>query len=565
MDSGIWIPLHGATCAVDAFLEISTHLFLSYLSNLRTRNGFTDLLFNVCSHYISSREDSSLLREIREPVWSYIIDPCSSFAARVCNACFSQIFVKRTFGYLNEEEENLFMTQRTFESFCRSCSSSVTFNSSTLVTVVTAYGLNQLGLDNNMWPIFVTQIHTNSGRLNCTHCDTQTAEPVLRNVLNSCFLFIEFCPALMKDINVFEEIEISGAQYKLRGLVRCHNNHFTCAVKDHSACKWTYFDDLSVNLQKFSNFQSLRQVYKEGWSFSIYELRDMTIQCEGNDCTDHVLTTCANSRLNNETKISEPAHQSPAAKVVPSDEKQRAKRQHSKLLNDDVNSESESTCDSKISHSTSWSGAKGVHGNKNQKMQRQNLNVPKDGIYNESDSSCNSRISESTSLSGATVASINKKLNQAKRKHSNVLAAKKRNHSANEACENMTKNSRNNTGKSYPTTENGMPEGLKFDAAKKRKLSANEARENMTKNSRNITEKSYSTTENEMPEGLKFDAFSPPSQNLPANSPHIDIPGCSKSDSSVQNSQNPPTKGCSFHTDEEDDAVQQTPDIQISN
>ena len=63
----------------------------------------------------------------------------------------------------------------------------------------------------------------------------------------------------------------------------------------------------------------------------------------------------------------------------------------------------------------------------------------------------------------------------------------------------------------------------------------------MTKNRRNNTEKSYSTTENGMPEGLK-------------------------SDSSVQNLQNPPTKGCSFHTDEEDDdVVHQTPDIQISN
>ena len=50
----------------------------------------------------------------------------------------------------------------------------------------------------------------------------------------------------------------------------------------------------------------------------------MTIQCEGNDCTDHVLTTCANGSLNNETEISEPAH-SPAAKVVHSDQKQRTK------------------------------------------------------------------------------------------------------------------------------------------------------------------------------------------------------------------------------------------------
>ena len=43
-----------------------------------------------------------------EPVWSYIIDLCSSFAARDCNACFSHIFEKRTFGCLNEEKENLF-------------------------------------------------------------------------------------------------------------------------------------------------------------------------------------------------------------------------------------------------------------------------------------------------------------------------------------------------------------------------------------------------------------------------------------------------------------------------
>ena len=66
---------------------------------------------------MSSREDSSLLREIREPVWSYIIDVCSSFSARDCNVCFSQIFEKRTFGYLNEEEESFFMTLEHFILF----------------------------------------------------------------------------------------------------------------------------------------------------------------------------------------------------------------------------------------------------------------------------------------------------------------------------------------------------------------------------------------------------------------------------------------------------------------
>ena len=94
------------------------------------------------------------------------------------------------------------MTPRTFDSFCRSCSNFVTLNSSILLTVVTAYALNQLGFDNNMWPLFVTEMHTNPGRLNCANCDTQNTEPVLRNVLNSRFLFIEFPLALMKDIDV---------------------------------------------------------------------------------------------------------------------------------------------------------------------------------------------------------------------------------------------------------------------------------------------------------------------------------------------------------------------------
>ena len=105
---------------------------IPYLSSLRIWNYFRDPLFNVSSHCMFLRKESSLLREIREPVRSYIIDVCSSVSARDCNACFSQILEKRTFGYLNEEEVSLFMTQRTFDSFCSSCSKIVTLNNSDL-------------------------------------------------------------------------------------------------------------------------------------------------------------------------------------------------------------------------------------------------------------------------------------------------------------------------------------------------------------------------------------------------------------------------------------------------
>ena len=91
-------------CAIDDFIEVSTELFLPHLSNLSAvRNEFTALLFGACSGYVQSRENRSLLREIREPVWSYIIDHCSSFVTRDCNAAFSQIFQERTFGYISEE------------------------------------------------------------------------------------------------------------------------------------------------------------------------------------------------------------------------------------------------------------------------------------------------------------------------------------------------------------------------------------------------------------------------------------------------------------------------------
>ena len=43
------------SCAVDAFLEISLHLFLPYVSNLHIRDKFTDILFHVCSHYKKRR------------------------------------------------------------------------------------------------------------------------------------------------------------------------------------------------------------------------------------------------------------------------------------------------------------------------------------------------------------------------------------------------------------------------------------------------------------------------------------------------------------------------------
>ena len=130
------------SCAVDTFLEVSSHLFLPYLSTLTVRNEFTELLFNTCKRYIESQGNDRMLREIRKPIWVYLQQHCPSFLERDSNACFGQIFEERTFGDLSSKEMNIFSSQRIFESFCKTCHDSVALKSSILVNYVTRSALH---------------------------------------------------------------------------------------------------------------------------------------------------------------------------------------------------------------------------------------------------------------------------------------------------------------------------------------------------------------------------------------------------------------------------------------
>ena len=58
----------GYSCAVDSFLEVSSYVFLPYLSNVPLRNEFTELLFKACSQYVSSNGSSRLFGQIGD-IW----------------------------------------------------------------------------------------------------------------------------------------------------------------------------------------------------------------------------------------------------------------------------------------------------------------------------------------------------------------------------------------------------------------------------------------------------------------------------------------------------------------
>ena len=160
MNSALSIP-RTFSCTLNSFLEIASCLFLPHFSNLTVRNEFTELLCNTCSRYMQSRENSKLLEEIKEPLWAYLRQQCTSFLARDCNACFSQIFEERTIGELTPDEMNIFSSLRTFHSFCETCQKDVVLNSSILVYFVTRSAFQKFELNNyyNSWPQFVLKIN----------------------------------------------------------------------------------------------------------------------------------------------------------------------------------------------------------------------------------------------------------------------------------------------------------------------------------------------------------------------------------------------------------------------
>ena len=70
------------SCAVDCFLDVSTYLFLPELSKLTRRSKSPELLFTAASNYRNQGGNSSCLPAIRELVWLYLREWCSTFQAR---------------------------------------------------------------------------------------------------------------------------------------------------------------------------------------------------------------------------------------------------------------------------------------------------------------------------------------------------------------------------------------------------------------------------------------------------------------------------------------------------
>ena len=71
----------------------------------------------------------------------------------------------------------------------------------------------------------------------------------------------------MNAIKLYENISVDQAEYKLKGMVRSYNKHFTCTVFVQG--KWTYIDDLCTSVKEFTSLAALKNNLSKGGFFNI--------------------------------------------------------------------------------------------------------------------------------------------------------------------------------------------------------------------------------------------------------------------------------------------------------
>ena len=113
--NSVFVPSRIYSCAVDCFLKGSRYLFLPVLSKLSAGSTFSELLFSAVSEFQNQGRNPRFFDGIREAVWFYLRQHCSTFQARDCNASLSRSFEEKTLGKLNPGEGSLFATQRLFQ------------------------------------------------------------------------------------------------------------------------------------------------------------------------------------------------------------------------------------------------------------------------------------------------------------------------------------------------------------------------------------------------------------------------------------------------------------------
>ena len=250
------------SCAVDCFLELCYGVFCNHL-HTTTRNEFFDIIYESCNQ----RENLGAIDIVREPVWLWLRDHCTSFSAMTANAVFSDIFTLRTVGVLSEELKSLFVVQQCNQSCCTSCGNQIIYNTSIFVLYITCPNIISAQFANHVSEAVIPH----SRALYCDCCQRHSGDisALQQFVTLPTFLSIELSSNNIDQIAFHLTMDVLENHYLLKAVVRCGSQHFTIAI--NKGTHWLYFDDICRSLQQYATFQELLISHVNGWYFSVYE------------------------------------------------------------------------------------------------------------------------------------------------------------------------------------------------------------------------------------------------------------------------------------------------------
>ena len=250
------------SCAVDCFLELCYGVFYNHLHNT-THNEFFDIIYESCNQ----REILGAIDIVREPVWLWLRDHCTSFSAMTANAVFSDIFTLSTVGVLSEGLNSLFVVQQCNQSCCGSCGNQIIHNTSIFVLYITCPNMISSQFSNHV----SEAVLPHSRALYCDSCQKHSGHisALQHFVTLPTFLTIELSSNCIDQITFPLTMDILENHYLFKAVVRCASQHFTITI--NNGTHWLYFDDICRSLQQYANFQDLLISHANGWYFAVYE------------------------------------------------------------------------------------------------------------------------------------------------------------------------------------------------------------------------------------------------------------------------------------------------------
>ena len=265
------------SCAIDCFLEVAAAVFQSHLCGIE-RTSVVDLIYNMCSNYklmIASAGQYELqvilnfLQTIREHVWAYFRATCPSFASMSANAQFSEIFQLKNFQF-SETEKQLFVSSFNYDGFCVNCNIPINSKVEIFLNYVSFSDLCSHNFETDCWPNLICHRNIENTSLQCSSCMTVSNMPINLSLTPSRILLIEFASDAINKLSFFDNINALQHSYQLKGLVRCLNLHFSCAVFENGS--WLLIDDLCDTTISFDTVSQLLSHYPHGWFFGVYTM-----------------------------------------------------------------------------------------------------------------------------------------------------------------------------------------------------------------------------------------------------------------------------------------------------